>query len=64
MVAVDFYRTGDLFRVVRTLNGLDPSPRGRPAVACTLASSRRGELTQALLVKDSDEATNARMAVP
>ena len=27
LVAVDFYRTGDLFRVVRTLNGLDEPPR-------------------------------------
>jgi uncharacterized membrane protein HdeD (DUF308 family) len=26
LVAVDFYRTGDLFRVVRTLNGLPPLP--------------------------------------
>ena len=27
LVAVDFYRTGDLFRVVRTLNGLEAPPR-------------------------------------
>src|SRR5262245_15410962 len=27
LVAVDFYRTGDLFRVVRTLNGLEEPPR-------------------------------------
>ncbi len=26
ILAVDFYRTGDLFRVARTLNGLDPGP--------------------------------------
>jgi hypothetical protein len=26
LVAVDFYRTGDLFRVVRALNGLPPLP--------------------------------------
>jgi hypothetical protein len=27
LVAVDFYRTGDLFRVVRALNGIpDPAP--------------------------------------
>jgi len=25
LIAVDFYRTGELFRVVRTLNGLEPS---------------------------------------
>ena len=25
VLLVDFYRTGDLFRVVRTLNGLPPS---------------------------------------
>ncbi len=30
VVAVDFYRTGDLFRVVRTLNGLDPAPAASP----------------------------------
>ena len=24
IIAVDFYRTGDLFRVVQTLNGLTP----------------------------------------
>jgi hypothetical protein len=34
VVAVDFYRTGDLFRVVRTLNGLDPTaPSPAPSVA-------------------------------
>ena len=26
LVAVDFYRTGDLLRVVRALNGLPPRP--------------------------------------
>jgi hypothetical protein len=32
VLAVDFYRTGDLFRVVRTLNGLD-APPSPPAAA-------------------------------
>mgnify|MGYP003694269999 CR=1 FL=1 len=35
-LAVDFYRTGELFRVARTLNGLDPAP-----TAPLSASARR-----------------------
>jgi hypothetical protein len=29
LIAVDFYRTGDLFRVARTMNGI-PEPLGPP----------------------------------
>ena len=29
ILAVDFYRTGDVFRVVRTLNGLAQDAEGR-----------------------------------
>jgi hypothetical protein len=39
LVAVDFYATGDLLRVVRTLNGLeDDSGPGKPGIRATVSS--------------------------